>query len=587
LKQILYKIYGFLHSLKYSTVLKRTLISIADETTFENHVHLRMAGEWLLYMQNDNGGYSRKFSFIKGRDKSYIETTGYIVSSLIELGKYLDDEKFIHSAHRAGEWLLEVQNSDGSFSEIDGGQAFAFDTGQCLMGLISLYKYTKDKAYLQSAKRAAYWLKDNQEDDGSWQRVAFYQQKHTYYSRVASAMYQYALEENDTHIKEAALKHINWILSNQSANGYFKYASFAEGVSPYLHTLIYILEGLMDIYDMTSDKNILEAVLKNAGKFKDISLERDLLLCSQYDQNFNCVNNERCLTGLAQWAGIALRTYRITHDMQYKKTAVNTLFYLKAKQIKSSAMKGGFSASIPFWGRYGGFDFVNWTNKFFIDSMLMYDRLNISLSHEQETFVSTAFMQTKSIVTENISYTDHKYLKKLEDFFKDKQGIIVLDIGCGKGVIINELSKKFPGIDFVGVDPVYENNNNITKGTIYHIPFVDKSFDVVMSFEVLQHTYIDDALKEVYRVLKNNGTIIIGERNPFSILGFLKPILELKNRWMYPYDSPFREKWYNKRKWIKMLKFNGFVVKSIKEIEGSGKKFFNKYYFIGGEKNEK
>ncbi|MEO1958399.1 MAG: hypothetical protein ABGX23_02495, partial [Nautiliaceae bacterium] len=87
MKQTLYKIYGFLHSLKYPFVLKEAIYSIFDERVENNRFHMELAGEWLLYMQNSDGGYSRKFSFISGRDKSYIETTGYIIPSLINLGE--------------------------------------------------------------------------------------------------------------------------------------------------------------------------------------------------------------------------------------------------------------------------------------------------------------------------------------------------------------------------------------------------------------------------------------------------------------------------------------------------------------------
>jgi len=215
LKQKLFNIYGFLSSFKYPKVLKEAIKAISGETIYSNREHLRLAGEWLLYMQNQDNGYSRKFSFIGGRDKSYTETTGYIIPSLIELGKYLKDERFINSALKAGKWLLEIQNSDGSFSEIDSGKPFAFDTGQCLIGLNYLYKYTNDEIYFKSAKKAAYWLKENQEEDGSWEKVAYNNQKHTYYSRVASAMYQFALLKDDKKIKQSVLKHIDWIISNR------------------------------------------------------------------------------------------------------------------------------------------------------------------------------------------------------------------------------------------------------------------------------------------------------------------------------------------------------------------------------------
>ncbi|GAX86851.1 conserved hypothetical protein [Lebetimonas natsushimae] len=584
MKQKLYKIYGFLHSLKYPKILRSSINSIFDENVFNNELHLKMAGNWLLFMQNEDGGYSRKFSFINGKDKSYIETTGYIIPSMWNLGEKLNEKKYINSAKKAGEWLLKIQNSDGSFSEIDKNLPFVFDTGQCLIGLNFLYEKTKEEKYLKAAKKASYWLESVQENDGSWVKFAYNKEPHTYYSRVSAAMFKYGVLTNDEYIKNVAMKNINWVLNNQMDNGFFKYSSFLKNVPPFLHTLIYVLEGLLDVYELMRDEKILEAVLKNANKFKNINLNHDLILCSQYDENFNCVNKERCITGLAQWAGVALKLYKITKDENFKTCAINTIFYLKAKQLKNSIMKGGFSASIPFWGRYGSFDFVNWTNKFFIDTLLDYENLNKET--EQESFVKTAFNISSDVVTDNLSYMDKEYIKRLKEILPKDKKLKVLDVGCGKGVIINELKKEFPNIKFFGIDPVFEKEN-ILKGSVYNIPFNDNYFDIVMTFEVLQHTYIDSALKEIKRVLKNNGEIIIGERNPFSILGLLKPVLELKGKWMYPFDSPFREKWYSKKEWKKILKENGFTLENVEVIEGNGKKFVNRYYLIEGIKCQK
>ena len=583
MKKAIYQIYGFLHSLKYPDILWVAAKAIFGQNNYRNHQHLSMAADWLLFMQNQDGGYSRKFSFISGKDISYIETTGYSIPTLVKAGLYLQKEKYINSALKAGQWLLNIQNPDGSFSEIDTNTPYAFDTGQCLIGLNYLYEYTQNKTYLEAARKASYWLYNNQEADGSWERVAYNAQKHSYYTRVAAAMYKYADIVNDPTIRVAALKNIDWVMSSQMENGFFRYSSFVKNIPAYLHTLIYILEGLLDVYELNQDKKILEAILKNAEEFKNINLHRDVVLCSQYDENFHCTNKERCVTGLAQWAGVALRLYAITKDDDYKKCATNTIFYLKAKQLKSSSMKGGFSASIPFWGRYGSFNFVNWSNKFFIDSMLIYDKYHTLQVKEQESFVGTAFNISSSVVTDSLSYMDQEYLKRVKKILPKEKNIKVLDIGCGKGVIIKELQKEFPTIEFHGVDPVFEGKN-IKKGSIYNIPFDEKSFDMVMSFEVLQHTSIEKALTEIYRVLKNDGVIIVGERNKYSVLGVLKPFLEVAGRWMYPFDSPFREKWFSKKEWEYYLKRNGFSLSNIETIEGGGKKFVNRYFLIEGNK---
>ena len=581
MKQKLYKIYGLLHSLKYPAELLAVVKSIFDERVYTNERHIQMTAEWLLFMQNEDGGYSRKFSLISGRDASYIETTGYIVPTLLILGK----ERYVNSALKAGEWLLRVQNSDGSFSEIDHHQPFVFDTGQVLIGLNALYEFTADLRYKDAIAKAANWLVGVQEEDGSWERYAYNGQKHSYYSRVAAALYKAGMILDDVILKDAAMKNVAWILASQKENGFFEHASFMEEVPAYLHTIVYVLEGLLDIYEYTQEERVLAAILKNAKKLAQIHLNRDLVLCSQYDADFRCVNDERCMTGLAQWLGVASRLYTITKDETYKKSAQNTAFYLKAKQIKGSFMRGGFSASMPFWGRYGAFDFVNWTNKFFIDALQEYGKFEISMVQEQENYVSSAFAITSSVVTDSLSYMDRKYIEAFERHFDRSISLRILDIGCGKGVIIDELQKRYPNCEFVGIDPTFEGEK-IHNGSIYAIPFEKRSFDVVMSFEVLQHTYIKKALAEVYRVLKPGGKVIVGERNPLSLLGVLKPVYELMGRWMYPFDSAFREKWYSTKKWRYQMKLSGFEIKHMDLIDNEEDRVpkTNRYFFIVGEK---
>ena len=92
---------------------------------------------------------------------------------------------------------------------------------------------------------------------------------------------------------------------------------------------------------------------------------------------------------------------------------------------------------------------------------------------------------------------------------------------------------------------------------------------------------------EIERVLKDKSYLVVGERNPWSILGILKPLLELKNRWMYPWDSPFRERWYKRREWIKIFKESGFEMKQIDTINNPRDKkvkFLNRYYFMVGKR---
>ena len=96
-----------------------------------------------------------------------------------------------------------------------------------------------------------------------------------------------------------------------------------------------------------------------------------------------------------------------------------------------------------------------------------------------------------------------------------------LDWGCGKGHITYMLQKK--GIEVISCDVLDENDIDsafgqnipiINKTDIsviplthpYKLPFEDKSFDVILSFGVLEHVPNDlDSLKEIHRVLKQGG----------------------------------------------------------------------------------
>ena len=106
------------------------------------------------------------------------------------------------------------------------------------------------------------------------------------------------------------------------------------------------------------------------------------------------------------------------------------------------------------------------------------------------------------------------FFKLLYKYIENKNNKI-LDIGSGAGIILKELNRygKAIGMDFSrkavelcklrGLDCIYGNANNI--------PFKDESFDIVSAFGVIEHVDNDkEVLREIVRVCKRNGFIIIG-----------------------------------------------------------------------------
>jgi len=99
---------------------------------------------------------------------------------------------------------------------------------------------------------------------------------------------------------------------------------------------------------------------------------------------------------------------------------------------------------------------------------------------------------------------------------------VVLDAGCGVGYGTNYLGMKAESV--VGVDvsrkAIKYSKNYKTKnvtfmlGDVTNLPFKDNCFDIVISFEVIEHLKnYEKFLQEVRRVLKSDGLFICSTPN--------------------------------------------------------------------------
>ena len=96
-----------------------------------------------------------------------------------------------------------------------------------------------------------------------------------------------------------------------------------------------------------------------------------------------------------------------------------------------------------------------------------------------------------------------------------KPGMRILDIGCGKGFLLHELTRAIPGIEIAGLDISeygIENAKDEVKpylklGNSIDLPYDDQSFDFVVSLGMLHNLFnyqIDKALKEIERVARGS-----------------------------------------------------------------------------------
>lgn len=99
----------------------------------------------------------------------------------------------------------------------------------------------------------------------------------------------------------------------------------------------------------------------------------------------------------------------------------------------------------------------------------------------------------------------------------DKRNLAIADIGCGVGVLCQELGKfgkvigYDKGIDSIKIAKSVNKKNNVSfeKSDVFKVKGKEK-FDIIVMTEVLE--YIKDdakALKKIYGLLKKNGHLIL------------------------------------------------------------------------------
>ncbi|MDY7577026.1 class I SAM-dependent methyltransferase [Herbaspirillum sp. RTI4] len=96
----------------------------------------------------------------------------------------------------------------------------------------------------------------------------------------------------------------------------------------------------------------------------------------------------------------------------------------------------------------------------------------------------------------------------------------VLDVGCAKGFMLHDLAALIPGITVKGLDvsayaiehAIDDMQQHVQVADARHLPFEDKSFDVVISINTVHNLNRADcaqALREIERVSKGKSYITV------------------------------------------------------------------------------
>lgn len=400
---------------------------------------------------------------------SYPEVTGYMIPTLLSWGQK-------DLAIQYSNWLVTIQNDDGSWSDSGGKISYTFDTGQILKGLISILPYNSQVE--KSILKGCSWLATQIREDGSISTPDKSAWGLPGNKVVSENIHLYCLEV----LKWAAHSYgiQNYLdLVKKALNHYLSRPDLTE-FNTLSHFHAYVIEALVDLGEVKVARDAMKKIEGHQKSNGSIPAYSDV--------------DWICSTAVAQYAVIWFKL----GNLEPAKKAIK---YLMGIQNNS----GGFYGSRGMKSNYFKRQEISWANKYFLDAYYLY--------------IKTAFDQETNLFPDTIGSNDGR-LRALRDLIEGSTFKFVLDAGCGRGRFLKRIRDLYPDVNLYGVDisdrmlleaiPGVE----LKQSSLLNISYPDETFDFIFTIETLEHC-IDTktAIQEMYRTLKKGGTLLIIDKN--------------------------------------------------------------------------
>lgn len=476
-----------------------------------------------------------------GLPESYPEVTGYYIPTLINWGER-------ELARTYATWLCSIQHEDGAWYDTEGKAPYVFDSAQILKGLLAakqLGMHIDD-----NIKAGCEWIISNINEEGrlttpvndAWGAPGICSELiHLY---CLSPLIEAGKIYNNRYYIDMADKVAKYYIDN--------YREDILGFGFLSHFYAYVMEALCDI----GQTDLAREAMHNMEKYQ----HENGMIPAYKDVEWTCS------TGMFQFAII---WYKLGELEKGNKT------FEYAMQLQNES--GGWYGSYTMTDNPNPFDRnkcpdyfpqseISWAVKYFLDALYYNCRLE--------------FETQAPLFKSNLAKDDGRYQVVLNQIKGLKRnGLKIADVGCGKGCYIKNLLEDVSDAQYFAIDLSEKVMKNIPEnvekkqGILTNIPYADNSFDVTYTTEALEHAvYTDNALKELIRVTKPDGIIIVINKNKEKL-----GALEIDN-W---------EQWFDNDFFSNIAKDNGLdleVIPNVSYEEGTSDGLFNAWILKGGIK---
>ncbi|GAP13477.1 prenyltransferase-like [Longilinea arvoryzae] len=340
--------------------------------------HLDAALHWIEQASRAVGGagISKGYDLLRSRwFPAYPETTGYTLPTLINASRLLGNDAWRELAIGHAEYLLNCVTEDGGvlyWKKSRKANPIVFDTGQVILGWLAVFRDTGAENFLRAAMRSGDWLVKVQEPDGIWKEHQYRRVYKVIDARVDWALLVLFQATGETRYRDAAVRNLEWVLAQQTSDGWFQNCGVVPNQVPVTHYLAYAAEGLYLSGDLLKEPRYLQAGKKTADRLLDLQ-RSDGYLAGAFSADWKETEASCCLTGDLQMSILWMLLWVKSGTPEYHEAARRGLEFVCRTQFLDTPdlnIRGSIGGSFPLYGKYERYKLPEWAAKFLISAIL-------------------------------------------------------------------------------------------------------------------------------------------------------------------------------------------------------------------------